>query len=213
MHTNLSSFRSDRHFSMRLAAGVGAFLVPIISLAAPLSVTVLDSAGAPLPDSIISIEVRGERQQAEAGTTAEMAQRGRTFVPKVVVVQTGTALKFPNFDTVRHHVYSFSSIKPFEIKLYSGTPAAPLVFDKPGVAVLGCNIHDRMTGFVYVVNTARFASSRADGVAMLDVPVGEHTLQVWHPGLSDQQPPLRQQIKVTGAADTAVTVRLGSVTR
>lgn len=146
MFTQPFCVRTDRYASAMLVVGLGAFLTPIITLATPLSVTVLDSAGAPLPDSVVSVEVRGERQQAEPGTTAEMAQRGRAFVPKVVVIQTGTALQLPNFDTVRHHVYSFSSIKPFEIKLYSGTPAAPLVFDKPGTAVLGCNIHDRMRG-------------------------------------------------------------------
>ncbi len=161
-----------------------------------LHVTVLDAKGVPLADAVVSVEVKGVRATAEPGTKADLGQKNRTFVPSVLAVQTGTAVHFPNFDTVRHHVYSFSPIKPFEIKLYSGTPAAPIVFDKPGTAVLGCNIHDRMAGFIHVVNTPYFAKTNAAGVASLDVPAGDHTLQVWHPGLPDGQDPLRQPLKV-----------------
>ena len=72
----------------------------------------------------------------------------------LLIVQTGTAVNFPNFDTVRHHVYSFSPIKVIDIKLYSGTPTEPVVFDKPGVAALGCNIHDRMSAYVEAMRVA-----------------------------------------------------------
>jgi plastocyanin len=168
-------------------------------LAAPVKVTVSDASGAPLVDAVVSIEVTGARTLAPAGTQAEMGQRGRSFVPTLLVVQTGTSVSFPNFDTVRHHVYSFSSTKPFEIKLYAGTPAAPIVFDKPGTAVLGCNIHDRMTAFIHVVNTPHFATTRADGAVALDVPAGDHTVQVWHPQFGDKQVPLRQAIKVSAS--------------
>jgi hypothetical protein len=141
-----------------------------------------------------------------------MGQRDRSFVPTLLVVQTGTAVSFPNFDTVRHHIYSFSSTKPFEIKLYSGTPAAPVVFDKAGTAILGCNIHDRMTAFIHVVNTAHFAITNKAGVAKLDVPAGDHTLQVWHLQMGDKQLPQREGLKVQAAGGTRV-IRLGSTSK
>jgi len=178
--------------------------------AAPVNVRVLDASGAPLPEAVVSIEVAGAKPTASAGTQAEMGQRGRSFVPTLLVVQTGTAVTFPNFDTVRHHVYSFSPNKPFEIKLYAGTPAAPVVFDKAGTAILGCNIHDRMTGFIHVVNTPHFAVTRTEGVATLDVPPGEHTLQVWHAQMGDKQAPLRQAIKVSASGGATTTLRLGA---
>jgi hypothetical protein len=131
-------------------------------------------------------------------------------VPSVIAIQTGTAVHFPNFDTVRHHVYSFSPTKVFEIKLYAGTPAAPVVFDKAGTGVLGCNIHDRMAAFVHVVNTPYFAKTNAAGVATLDVPPGEHTLQAWHPGLPEGQDPLRQALKVGGNNPGKVSVLLNA---
>lgn len=125
--------------------------------AVPVSVRVLGPQDAPLADAVVAIEVAGEPRTAPPGTRAEMGQRQRRFMPSVLAVQAGTAVAFPNFDTVRHHVYSFSPIKPFEIKLYAGTPAAPIVFDKPGTAVLGCNIHDTMAAFIHVVATPHFA--------------------------------------------------------
>ena len=94
-----------------------------------------------------------------AAQGAEMAQKGKQFDPTVLVVPVGTSVGFPNRDTVRHHVYSFSPVKTFELKLYSGVPANPVVFDKIGIAVLGCNIHDAMTAWVVVVDTPYFGRS------------------------------------------------------
>ena len=99
-------------------------------------------------------------------------------------VVVGTAVTFPNRDNIRHHVYSFSPAKRFELPLYSGTPAAPVVFDKPGAVVLGCNIHDWMLGYVYVLPTPYFARTGEDGKGRIgDVPAGAYEARVWHPRL------------------------------
>ena len=186
---------------LALAAGSCAF-------AAPLEITVRDTQGQPLSDAVVSVEVKGERATAAPGVTGEMGQRNRQFSPTVLVVQTGTPVSFPNFDTVRHHVYSFSPVKTFEIKLYAGVPAEPIVFDKPGTAVLGCNIHDRMTGYVRVVGTSHFAKTDAAGHAVLDLPVGEHRLQAWHWRLPEPGTPLEQGVTV-GAQNKPLDLRLG----
>lgn len=178
--------------------------------AVPVNITVLDASGTPQPDAAVSIEVRGTPTVAAPGTRADLAQRQRAFEPRLLIVQTGTAVSFPNFDTVRHHVYSFSPAKPFEIKLYAGTPAAPVVFDTPGTAILGCNIHDRMTAYVHVVSTPHFAKTRADGIATLDVPAGQHTVQVWHPMHGDKGQPRRQPITVPASGSTFTSIKLGA---
>lgn len=114
-----------------------------------------------------------------------MGQEHKTFLPDQLVITPGTAVNFPNRDTVRHHVYSFSPAKVFEIKLYIGTPAAPVVFDQPGVVVLGCNIHDDMVGWVVVVDTPWHAETDASGRATLQaVPSGSYRLRVWHRALA-----------------------------
>ena len=165
-------------------------------IAAPVSISVTDAQGQPLADAVVSVEVKGTKPTAAPGTRADLAQRQRAFDPKVLVVQTGTAVYFPNFDTVRHHVYSFSPIKPFEIKLYAGTPAAPVVFDKPGVAVLGCNIHDHMLAHVVVVDTPYFARTDAQGQATLQLPAGEHVMKAWHTRLGEGVAPVQQALQV-----------------
>jgi plastocyanin len=148
--------------------------------AAPWTVQVRNGAGASLPEVVVAVQLHGEAVRTGSQTTAQMAQRARQFEPHVLVVQTGTAVSFPNFDTVRHHVYSFSAAKSFDIKLYAGTPTHPVVFDSPGVATLGCNIHDRMSAHVVVVDTPLFAKSDATGVAVFDLPAGNHVLLWWH---------------------------------
>ena len=152
---------------------------------AALSVTVTDASGKPLEGAVVTVSVVGAPKVAPSGTTAEMTQQNRQFAPRTLVVQAGTSVHFPNLDTVRHHVYSFSPIKTFELKLYAGTPSAAVLFDKPGIAVLGCNIHDRMTGWISVVETPYFAKSDAAGQARIEVPDGEHLVRVSHPQQTD----------------------------
>ena len=119
----------------------------------------------------------------------DIAQTDKRFVPTVSVLPVGSAVNFPNRDTVRHHVYSFSQAKTFELKLYIGTPANPVVFDRPGVAVLGCNIHDTMVAWVLVVETPYFGRTDAAGRLRLDsAPPGSYRLRVWHPALPPGAP-------------------------
>lgn len=173
--------------------------------ATPWSIQVRNSAGQPLADAVVAVELLGRPTKAD-GVKADMAQRDRQFQPQLLIVQTGTAVNFPNFDTVRHHVYSFSPIKVVDIKLYSGTPSEPIVFDKPGVAALGCNIHDRMSAHIVVVDTPLFTKTDAAGVAKFDLPAGEHQLKVWH--LSRKTPTLQGQALTVGVVSGQSTVTL-----
>jgi plastocyanin len=175
--------------------------------AVPLTVSVTGADGKPLAQAVVYVMVRGAKALAEPGATAQIGQRERQFTPQVNVIQTGTAVSFPNFDTVRHHVYSFSPTRTFELKLYAGTPAAPVVFDKPGTAVLGCNIHDRMSAWVHVVDTPLFAKTDASGKATLEVPAGDHKLRTWHHLMPEPALPVEQALSVA-AAGAQVSVKL-----
>ncbi|HET6787776.1 MAG TPA: methylamine utilization protein, partial [Aquabacterium sp.] len=75
--------------------------------------------------------------------------------------------------------------KPFEIKLYTGRPSAPVTFDKPGTATLGCNIHDNMLGHIHVVDTPYFGVTNGQGKVDIDVPGGDHRVRVWHPKMGE----------------------------
>jgi hypothetical protein len=109
-----------------------------------------------------------------------MDQRNKEFVPHVLAVHSNTNVTFPNSDNIRHQVYSFSPTKRFELKLYEGIPAAQ-VFDKPGVVVLGCNIHDWMLGYIYVTDDPWFAVSDAKGQIAFELPAGHYKVTLWHP--------------------------------
>jgi len=183
---------ASRTLALLWAAGACA-----TAQAVPWTVQLRNAAGQPLADAAVAVELRGRPAKA-SGVKAEMGQRDRQFQPQLLIVQTGTAVNFPNFDTVRHHVYSFSPIKVFETKLYSGTPAEPIVFDKPGIAALGCNIHDRMSAHIVVVDTPLFARTDASGFARFDLPPGEHQIKAWHPSM--KTPALHTQgLTVTAA--------------
>lgn len=156
------------------------------AIAAPQTITVLDSTGQAQANAAVSITVKGT-PTSTSGKTVDMAQRDKQFAPKLVVIQTGSSVNFPNFDTVRHHVYSFSSTKPFEIKLYTGRPSAPVTFDKPGTATLGCNIHDNMLGHIHVVDTPYLGVTDAQGKVEIDVPAGDHRIRIWHPKMGENQ--------------------------
>ena len=150
--------------------------------AATLEISVKDASGAPVEDAVLWATPKSGPAPLRKRDAA-IAQRDKAFVPLVSIIQTGTAVQFPNQDPIRHHVYSFSPPKTFELKLYAGTPAAPVVFDKPGEVLLGCNIHDHMIAYVYVVDTPWFAKTGKDGAAKIEgLPAGDYDLQLVHHG-------------------------------
>ncbi|QTN26060.1 methylamine utilization protein [Rhizobacter sp. AJA081-3] len=184
-----------------------AAAAPLVQ-AAPLSVTVTDAAGKPLADAVVMLEPATGKAPVKPLPDVEISQAKRQFNPRVTLITVGTRVAFPNFDTVRHHVYSFSQAKTFELKLYAGVPAAPIVFDKPGLAVLGCNIHDRMAAWVVVADTPWFARTAADGTARIDgAPAGAYRLAAWHPGLPANSAPVVQNLLI-GSSEQRETVQL-----
>ncbi len=185
------------------------FLLPLPS-AAGLVALVTDTHGQPVTDAVVYATPRGDRAPARGASSERMAmdQRNREFVPYVLAVQTGTPVYFPNSDNIRHHVYSFSMAKTFELPLYRGTPAAPVMFDKPGAVALGCNIHDWMVGYIYVVDTPWFATTGDDGNARLTPPAGEYELRAWHPRLKGSADATRRPVAVGTNNDTHVEFRI-----
>jgi plastocyanin len=174
-----------------------ALLPPAPASAAGLEVRVRDAAGAPLPDAVAYAMPAAGPSEVKGAKTAAVEQVDREFVPYVSAIQTGTAVSFPNRDAILHHVYSFSPAKSFEIRLYQGRSPTKIVFDRPGVVTLGCNIHDWMIGHILVVSTPHFARTGADGIARIaELPAGSYELHAWHP--RQRAPAPAQAVRVEG---------------
>ncbi len=166
----------------RQLAAVSALVLSGVSASAtatPVSITVTDASGV-LVDAVVSLELP-RPAAAGAGKMLEMDQVNSQFVPAVLAVRTGTSVRFPNNDQIRHQVYSFSPAKRFELPLFQGSTAAPVRFDQAGLVTVGCNIHDWMLGYIVVLETPYFGKTGNDGRVQLDAPAGNYTLRVWHP--------------------------------
>lgn len=141
----------------------------------------VDKNNQPLENVVVSTQAKSPSEQSDAPVVV-MDQVDKQFVPYVLLIQKGQQVAFPNSDNIRHHVYSFSEAKAFEIKLYSGDEVAPVTFDKDGVVVLGCNIHDSMIGYIYVHDGDEVWLTEASG--RVSVPDNVSSVDVWHPHLN-----------------------------
>jgi plastocyanin len=153
--------------------------------AAPLTVRVTDAAGKPVANSVVTFRSAGAAARPmPVGKAYTVSQKDLKFHPFVLVVPVGATVSFPNLDPTKHHVYSFSAAKRFELKLFARDQSRSVRFDKPGVVALGCNIHDKMSAFIVVADSAWTAPTDAQGrVHFADVPAAAGTLSVWHPYL------------------------------
>lgn len=172
--------------------------------AAELSVTVHAPDGRAVSGVVVAVEPAQPAATPRPMTGASMDQRDLQFAPNVLIVRTGTAVDFPNSDRVRHQVYSFSAPKPFQLSLYAGRAHPPVVFDRPGLITVGCNIHDTMIGYIYVTDSPWFGATGHDGSLRLrELPAGDYTVRVWHPRLAEVSAQLAQ--RVTLGNDAAVS--------
>ena len=181
--------------------------------AASVEISVKDSKGAPIEDAVAWVIPKPGPAPVRKRDAA-IAQRDKTFIPSVTVVQTGTPIQFPNQDPIRHHVYSFSPAKSFELKLYAGTPVAPIVFDKAGEVVLGCNIHDHMIAWVYVVDTPWFAKTAKDGSARIEaIPAGDYDVHLVHHDAAAPQAPTPLKLRGDESQPLAFTIAVNPAPR
>ena len=152
--------------------------------AAPLSVRVVDGSGRPVRDAVVTFYPAGGARAPKPGGHYVVSQKNIQFHPFLTIIPVGADVSFPNFDSTKHHVYSFSAAKRFELKLFARDQSRIVHFDKPGVVALGCNIHDAMSAFIVVTDSVWTARTNAQGMAMFgDAPGGSGRVTVWHPYL------------------------------
>jgi plastocyanin len=190
-------------------------IVALISAAAawsaPLTVRVVDPSGKPVANAVVFLKGPGAPLWRPAGARFVVAQRNLQFQPFVLLVPVGAVVSFPNADNTRHQVYSFSSPKPFELKLFARDQSRSVIFDKPGVVALGCNIHDNMSAFVVVAESGWAAKTDAQGRATFASTPANGVMTVWHPYLRSPGNQLTQAVPHGSVATITARLRPASM--
>jgi plastocyanin len=196
-----------------LAAPIALAFVFLTSpaLAGELLILVKDHRGKLVSDAVVlAVPADPKAAQRKKPPTDAVDQVDKQFVPYVKPIFMGSQVRFPNSDKIRHQVYSFSPAKKFELPLYGGTDAPPVVFDKPGVVVLGCNIHDWMVGYIYVSDTPFFAKTEQAGTASIgDLPAGDYTVRIWHPSMEHGEETTARAVTVSADAPARLEWTIG----
>jgi plastocyanin len=183
-------------FKVFLAALGMATLASTVS-ARTISGQVLGQDGKPIANAVVFVQEPASLRPAAVSPPAIMDQFNKTFVPEMLPIAVGTQVRFPNRDQIRHHVYSFSRPKRFELPLYKGEDAPPVLFDKPGVVKIGCNIHDWMSAIILVLPNDHFAVTKEDGTFSLpSLDAGAYTITAWHAQSRDKTEDVAQHITI-----------------
>jgi plastocyanin len=176
--------------------------------AATVSARVVDAAGRPIRDAVVTLYPSAGARAPKAGGHFVVSQQNLQFHPFLTIIPVGADVSFPNFDNTKHHVYSFSPAKRFELKLFARDQSRTVHFDKAGVVALGCNIHDQMSAFIVVTDSAWTARTNAQGmVAFNDAPNSQARVTVWHPYLRTPGGMLQQTVAPGQRATFSVRLR------
>lgn len=138
-------------------------------------------APAPPPIAVVYLEGSFPKVPAANPVTLQIGQKGFQFSTRVLPVRTGTRVEFPNFDDEYHNVFSYSRNKRFDLGRYRKDETPPaLVFDKPGLVRLFCDIHEHMRSGILVLDTPHFVTTDAAGnFRITNLPAGEFMLKAW----------------------------------
>lgn len=198
------------------------FLIPVFALilissasfAEQANITVADAKGKKLKDVVVFLEPQFKQSKATKPVDILIDQRDKEFIPLITAVQVGTSIRFPNNDKIRHHVYSFSKSKSFEIPLYKDVDPTPIVFDKVGVVPLGCNIHDWMNAFVFVSKTPYFSLTDKNGNAQIkNLPQGKYQAKLYHPSMKNWKKQRGKTIQVSSTKTSTIQMQLNKKKR
>ncbi|MCX6619861.1 MAG: hypothetical protein NTY38_02030, partial [Acidobacteria bacterium] len=133
---------------------------------------------------------------------ARMIQKSKMFSPHVLPIEVGTTVAFPNYDPIFHNAFSNYDGQVFDVGLYPPGTSRNVLFKRPGVVRVFCNIHSAMSAVIVVLPTPWFASTGAAGnFEIRDLPEGDYDLRVFHERATTATlETLRRRVTVRGEA-------------
>jgi hypothetical protein len=133
-----------------------------------------------------------------------LIQRNKSFEPHVLVVRVGSLVEFPNRDPFFHNVFSLFEGKRFDLGLYEAGTTRNVLFDKPGISYIFCNIHPEMSAVVLALNTPYYGISDRQGQVIIPaVAPGHYTLRIWYEAtLPERLNAMAREVTVTESTTT-----------
>ncbi len=151
------------------------------------------------------------RPLSSAPRAVTMDQRNRTFIPHVLAVEVGTAVDLPNNDPIDHNAFSNFDGQIFDVHLYSPRMSRRVVFRRPGMVRVFCNIHEEMSAVIAVLPTPYFAVTDANGRFEITAPAGEYRLRFWHERAEPGALPAERSLTIgegaTAIPETRIEIR------
>jgi hemoglobin len=162
--------------------------------------------GKPLSSlALVMLWPKGGKAVKRAPKFRVIEQRNKTFAPHLMAVPIGSTVAFPNFDSIYHNVFSLSAPQRFDLGLYKSGDMRQVVFDKPGIIRLGCNIHANMSAYLIVVDAPHYVVSEQDGAfSFKSLRPGKYRVQAWSEQSSE---PMSTEITIK-AGDNALPLDL-----
>lgn len=147
---------------------------------------------------------------AEPATRPRLTQHNKSFEPHVLVVRVGELVEFPNRDPFFHNVFSLFDGKRFDLGLYEAGSTRDVLFDKPGISYIFCNIHAEMSAVVIALTTPYYGiSDRRGEIVIPKVPSGHYLLHTWHEAaLPETLDAMTREIAVSEGSSTLGVLRL-----
>ena len=165
-------------------------------MAANFKVALVDKNNAPLADMVIYLLPLGDITLPISDKVVEVGQLDRAFTPYINVMQLGNNVSFRNKDDITHHIYSTAGENKFSFKIRAGQSQSKKDFQQLGEVAMGCNIHDWMSGYLYIVDTPLFEKTNTQGIVKIPMEQnGKYKLVVWHPQLDVESHSISQQVE------------------
>ncbi|MCJ8341093.1 MAG: carboxypeptidase regulatory-like domain-containing protein [Pseudomonadales bacterium] len=191
---------------LMVCIGIGSSSV----YAADLRVKVLSNTGAPLADMVVYALPLEQQQLPKNTDKLVIEQKNKAFAPYISVAQTGNVILFSNQDDITHHIYSVLGKNKFDFVIRAGKQVRQKIVPSAEEILMGCNIHDWMSGYYLAVDTPLFTKTDSAGSAVLKITQpGKYSLLVWHPQMQEQTDNISREVTVTGD-DSSLSIQLSN---